>query len=164
MKSKARDAPPSLAFFVPSWRTTHYKVSPFLNRTTRSKPTASSRFLFWNCHFIRLTLIPKNLADFIMAVMGDSIQSELRTLENLFSRVRLNLERAWDRGSSRCPITAIIKNPQGFEGISTQSKTCYKSIFQRIKSRNRRSVFFAFSMDACYSIRWVEKCTHIYNR
>ncbi len=29
-----------------------------------------------------------------MAVMGDSIQSELRTLENLFSRVRLNLERA----------------------------------------------------------------------
>jgi len=26
--------------------------------------------------------------------MGDSIQSELRTLENLFSRVRLNLERA----------------------------------------------------------------------
>jgi len=43
-----------------------------------------------------------------MAVMGDSIQSELRTLENLFSRVRLNLERAWDRGSSRCHITAII--------------------------------------------------------
>ncbi len=29
-----------------------------------------------------------------MVVMGDSIQSELRTLENLFSRVRLNLERA----------------------------------------------------------------------
>ena len=29
-----------------------------------------------------------------MIVMGDSIQSELRTLENLFSRVRLNLERA----------------------------------------------------------------------
>ena len=29
-----------------------------------------------------------------MAVMGDSIQSELRTLENSFSRVRLNLERA----------------------------------------------------------------------
>ncbi len=28
-----------------------------------------------------------------MVVMGDSIQSELRTLENLFSRVRLNLER-----------------------------------------------------------------------
>jgi len=43
-----------------------------------------------------------------MVVMGDSIQSELRTLENLFSRVRLKLERAWDRGSSRCPITAII--------------------------------------------------------
>jgi len=41
--------------------------------------------------------------------MGNSIQSELRTLENLFSRVRLNLERAWDHGSSRCPITAIIK-------------------------------------------------------
>ena len=41
--------------------------------------------------------------------MGDSIQSELRTLENLFSRVRLNLERALDHGSSRCPITAIIK-------------------------------------------------------
>lgn len=29
-----------------------------------------------------------------MVVIGDSIQSELRTLENLFSRVRLNLERA----------------------------------------------------------------------
>ncbi len=29
-----------------------------------------------------------------MVVMGDSIQNELRTLENLFSRVRLNLERA----------------------------------------------------------------------
>lgn len=29
-----------------------------------------------------------------MVVMGDSIQSELRTIENLFSRVRLNLERA----------------------------------------------------------------------
>lgn len=29
-----------------------------------------------------------------MVVMGDSIQSELRALENLFSRVRLNLERA----------------------------------------------------------------------
>ena len=29
-----------------------------------------------------------------MVVMGESIQSELRTLENLFSRVRLNLERA----------------------------------------------------------------------
>ncbi len=29
-----------------------------------------------------------------MVVMGDSIQSELRTLENLFSRVRLKLERA----------------------------------------------------------------------
>jgi len=43
-----------------------------------------------------------------MVVMGDGIQSELRTLENLFSRVRLNLERAWDHGSSRCPITAII--------------------------------------------------------
>lgn len=36
----------------------------------------------------------ENRADFIIAVMGDSIQSELRTLENLFSRVRLNLERA----------------------------------------------------------------------
>ena len=36
----------------------------------------------------------KNRADFIIAVMGDGIQSELRTLENLFSRVRLNLERA----------------------------------------------------------------------
>ena len=29
-----------------------------------------------------------------MVVMGGSIQSELRTLENLFSRVRLNFERA----------------------------------------------------------------------
>ena len=29
-----------------------------------------------------------------MVVMGDGIHSELRTLENLFSRVRLNLERA----------------------------------------------------------------------
>ena len=29
-----------------------------------------------------------------MVVLGDGIQSELRTLENLFSRVRLNLERA----------------------------------------------------------------------
>ena len=29
-----------------------------------------------------------------MVVMGDSIQNELRTLENLFSRLRLNLERA----------------------------------------------------------------------
>ena len=29
-----------------------------------------------------------------MVVMGESIQSELRTLENLFSRVRLNLETA----------------------------------------------------------------------
>ena len=36
----------------------------------------------------------ENRADFIIAIMGDSIQSELRTLENLFSRVRLNLERA----------------------------------------------------------------------
>ena len=36
----------------------------------------------------------ENTKDFIIAVMGDSIQSELRTLENLFSRVRLNLERA----------------------------------------------------------------------
>ena len=36
----------------------------------------------------------KNRADFIIAVMGDGIQSELRTLENLFFRVRLNLERA----------------------------------------------------------------------
>ena len=164
MQRKARDAQTSLAVFVPSWKTIHYKVSPFFNRTTRSNPPASSRFLFWNCHFIWLTLIPKNLADFIMVVMGDSIQSELRTLENLFSRVRLNLERAWDHGSSRCPITAIIKNPQGFGGISTQPKTCHKSIFQRIKSRRRRSIFFAFSLDACYTICWVEKCTHIYNR
>ena len=154
----------SLAFFAPSWRTIYYKVAPFLNRTTRSKPPTSSRFLLWNCYSSKLTLIPKNLADFIMLVMGDSIQSELLTLENLFSRVRLNLERAWDRGSSRCSITVIIKNPQGFEGISIQSKTCHKSIFQRIKSRSRRSVFFAFSLDACYTIRWVEKCTHIYNR
>ena len=29
-----------------------------------------------------------------MVVMGDIIQSDLRTIENLFSRVRLNLERA----------------------------------------------------------------------
>ena len=36
----------------------------------------------------------ENQADFIIGVMGNSIQSELRTLENLFSRVRLNLERA----------------------------------------------------------------------
>jgi len=36
----------------------------------------------------------KNRADFIIAVMGGGIQSELRTLENLFFRVRLNLERA----------------------------------------------------------------------
>ena len=160
MKSKARDAPTSLAFFVPSWRTIYYKVSPGLNRTARSNPPASSRFLFWNCYSSKLTLIPKNLADFIMVVMGDSIQSELRTLENLFSRVRLNLERAWDRGSSRCPITAIIKNPQGFEA----RKVLSLKHFQSIKSSSRRSVFFAFSMDACYSIRWVEKCTHIYNR
>ena len=36
----------------------------------------------------------KNRADFIIAVMGDSIQSELRPLEKSFSRGRLNLERA----------------------------------------------------------------------
>ncbi len=59
--------------------------------------------------------------------MGASIQSELRTLENLFSRVRLNLERACDHGSSRCPITAIIKNPQGFESSSLLNS--YRIIF-----------------------------------
>ena len=37
-----------------------------------------------------------NLSDFILAVLGDSIQSELETLKNSFFRVRLNLERAWD--------------------------------------------------------------------
>ena len=31
-------------------------------------------------------------------------------------------------------MTAIIKNPQGFEGISTQSKTCRKSIFKEQKA------------------------------
>ena len=74
----------------------------------------------------------KNRADFIIAVMGDGIQSELRTLENLFSRVRLNLERAWDHGSSRCPITAILKNPQEFESssLSTLKKHQKKSFAQ----------------------------------
>ena len=35
-----------------------------------------------------------NLSDSILAVLGDSIQSELWTLKNLFFRVHLNLERA----------------------------------------------------------------------
>ena len=34
-----------------------------------------------------------NLLDSILAVLGDSIQSELWTLKNLFFRVHLNLER-----------------------------------------------------------------------
>ena len=34
-----------------------------------------------------------NLSDSILAVLGDSIQSELWTLKNLFFRVHLNLER-----------------------------------------------------------------------
>ena len=158
MKRKARDAPTSLAFFVPSWKTIHYKVSPFLNRTTRSKLPTSSRFLFWNCHFIWLTLIPKNLADFIMAVMGNSIQSELRTLENLFSRVRLNLERAWDRGSSRCPITAIIKNPQGFGA----RKFLFLKHFSKNKKREE-AVCILCILAGCvlyYSLSW-EMYTHL---
>jgi len=36
----------------------------------------------------------KNTTDFILAVLGNSIQSELWTLKNLFFRVHLNLERA----------------------------------------------------------------------
>ena len=36
----------------------------------------------------------KDLKSSIVAVIGDSIQSELRPLENGFSRGRLNLERA----------------------------------------------------------------------
>ena len=35
-----------------------------------------------------------NLSDSILAVLGNSIQSELWTLKNLFFRVHLNLERA----------------------------------------------------------------------
>ena len=54
--------------------------------------------------------VSKDLKSSIVAVIGDSIQSELRPLEKSFSRGRLNLERAWDFGSSRCPITATIRN------------------------------------------------------
>ena len=52
----------------------------------------------------------ENPEDSIVLAMGASIQSELWTLKNLFFRVHLNLERAWDFGSSRCPITATIRN------------------------------------------------------
>ena len=38
----------------------------------------------------------ENPTGFILAVLGDSIQSELWTLKNLFFRVHLNLERDWD--------------------------------------------------------------------
>jgi len=42
-----------------------------------------------------------------MAVMGDGNQCELLTLGNSH-RVSLKLGRAWDFGSSRCPITAFM--------------------------------------------------------
>ena len=52
-------------------------------------------------------MIPKNPADAIIAVMGDGNQCELLTLVNS-RRVSLKLGRAWDFGSSRCPITAFM--------------------------------------------------------
>ena len=39
-------------------------------------------------------MMTENATDFILAVLGDSIQSELWTLKNSFFRVHLNLESA----------------------------------------------------------------------
>ena len=47
------------------------------------------------------------------------------------------------------PLQLLLKNPQGFGA----RKFLFLKHFQRIKSRSRRSVFFAFSLDACYTIR-----------
>ena len=47
------------------------------------------------------------------------------------------------------PLQLLLINPQGFEA----RKVLFFKHFQRIKSRSRRSVFFAFSLDACYTIR-----------
>ena len=51
----------------------------------------------------------ENPEDSIVLAMGASIQSELWTLKNLFFRVHLNLERAWDFCSSRCLIAYTIE-------------------------------------------------------